>query len=176
MAFLLETSALSAFLQPSHTNHARAQHEILGLPAGSAKFVSVVTLAEMEFGLNRLKAWATANPSARADARVAEVEARILTARTYAPLDISHHTATAYADLKLRMALHVQPNVNSQNLDRWLERWQDDNTGSALGIDENDLWIAAQGKERDFTIITGDRDFELFELLDPDVHAIYVCP
>jgi len=131
-------------------------------------FASVVTLAEMEFGLNQ----AIANGSRQ----VAEITARVAIVRNYARLDITHHTATNYAGLKSRLAQHVQPRVNSKKPNRWLEEWQDANTGSKLGADENDLWIAAQAKERDLTIITGDRDFEILEQIDSDVRALYVCP
>ena len=108
--------------------------------------------------------------------QVAQINERVDVVRRYAKLDITHHTATTYADLKSKLAQHIQPKVNGKKPNRWPEEWQDANSGSKLGIDENDLWIAAQAKERDLTIITGDRDFELFEQFDPDIRVVYVCP
>jgi tRNA(fMet)-specific endonuclease VapC len=170
LAYLVETSALSALLQDNHSHHAIAEAVFSALPDGSAQFASIVTVAEMEFGLKQVIA---NGAHAR---QIAAVTARIAIVRNYAPLPLTHHTAINYAELKSKIAQHIQPKANSQGLNRWIELWQDGNVGSQLGIDENDLWIAAQAKERDFTVIAGDRDFEIFSKVDPDVRVIYTCP
>ncbi|MBS0386518.1 MAG: PIN domain-containing protein [Proteobacteria bacterium] len=170
MGYLLDTSALSALTQTTHPFHAPMQGVVANIPSGSAMFASVVALAEMEFGLNQIIANG-ANPT-----HIAEVAARLAIVRQYTRLDITHHTATSYAELKSKLAQSVQPRANRQGLRRFVEEWQDANTGCRLQIDENDLWIAAQAKERDLVIITGDPDFRKLELIDSDVHAIYICP
>jgi predicted nucleic acid-binding protein len=168
VGYLLDTSALSAFTQPSHQFYARAQSVISAIPRSTAMFASVVALGEMEFGLNM----AIANGSRH----VADIQARIAVVRQYALLPITHHTASSYAELKAKLAMHIQPSANRRNLHRYLEMWQEENTGNRIQIDENDLWIAAQAKERDLVIITGDPDFRILERVDSDIHAIYVCP
>ena len=170
LAYLLETSALSAYLQHNHPHHAIAEAVFSALPRGSAQFASIVTVAEMEFGLKQVVA------NGAGAQQVAAVAQRVAIVRNYAPLPLTHHTATNYAELKSKVAQRRQPAVNSQRTNRWIELWQDSNTGSQLGIDENDLWVAAQAKERDFTVIAGDRDFEIFTSVDPEVRVIYACP
>lgn len=49
----------------------------------------------------------------------------------------------------------------------YLEDWIDHATGKRLNINENDLWICAQGFERDLTIVTCDRDFLRVEQAEP---------
>lgn len=170
MAYLIETSALSAYLQDNHAHHSHAKAAFLSLTKGVEQFASVVTVAEMEFGLKQVIA------NGAHERQIAAVSARIAVVRNYAPLALTHHTATAYSELKSLLAQHTQPNTNKQRLNRFIELWQDSNTGSQLGIDENDLWIAAQAKERDFTVVAGDRDFEVFSRVDPQVRVIYACP
>ena len=40
-----------------------------------------------------------------------------------------------------------------------MEAWTDRVTDKMLQIVENDLWIAAQAIERNYTMVTSDRDF-----------------
>jgi len=46
--------------------------------------------------------------------------------------------------------------------------------GSAkrLQIDENDLWICAQAKERDLVVVTGDIDIRQLSAFDPDLKIL----
>ena len=85
---------------------------------------------------------------------------------------MTKHTASAYAELKSQLALTVQRKANSQKLSRWLEDWIDANTGKQLQIDENDLWVAAQAKERDFTLVSGDEDMLRLSQVDATVRVI----
>lgn len=50
-----------------------------------------------------------------------------------------------------------------------IEDWVDLGSAKRLQIDENDLWIAAQAKERDLIIVTGDTDMRIIASVDPDV-------
>jgi len=86
--------------------------------------------------------------------------------KSYRVLELTKHTGVAYAELKSLLATTVQKKVNSQKPSRWLEDWIDANTGKKLQIDENDLWVAAQAKERDFTLISGDNDMLPLKELD----------
>ena len=59
---------------------------------------------------------------------------------------------------------------------RWIEEWIVLGSGKRLGIDENDLWIAAQAKERDLIIVTGDDDMRVLETVDPEVQVLLTRP
>lgn len=159
--FLLDTSALSAYLNPAHQHHAAAVETIDALPQTSMKLVSIVTLGELQFGL--------AMAEAAESKQLPVFRERLAALRHYAPLDMTRHTAAAYADLKRRLARRVQARANQAQPSRWIEDWIDANSGKRLQIDENDLWIAAQAKERDLTIISGDRDMEALTAVDAEV-------
>lgn len=165
--YILDTSAISAYLHSGHSDHATAVAVIDALPTASAKLVSIVTLGELEFGLRLAEA---AN-----SAHLAQFRERIAKVRLYTPLNITHHTAYYYADIKSKLALLVKPKANKLKPSRWVEDWIDENTAKQLKIDENDLWIVAQAKERDLTIVTGDRDMESVRAADPMIRLKLTC-
>jgi predicted nucleic acid-binding protein len=162
--FLLDTSALSTYLNVEHPNHASAARAFATLGPDSSVFVSIVSLGELEFGVRLAEA--------ASSKRMIEFRERLKIAAQYAPLDITRHTAAVYAELRSLVALKVRRKANSQKPSRWLEDWMDSNTDKQLQIDENDLWIAAQAKERDLTLITNDRDMEVFAGIDPDIRLL----
>ncbi len=163
-AYLFDTCAVSSLLNPSHKHHAAAKAVVAGLPNNALQFVSIVTMGELEFGLKMAEQASSAH--------LAHFRSRIEAIRAYPLLDLTKHTASAYAELKSRLALTVQRKANSQKLFRWLEEWIDANTGKRLQIDENDLWVAAQAKERDFTLVSGDEDMLRLSQVDATVRVI----
>ena len=163
--YLFDTCAVSSLLNPAHPDHAAATAAAANLPDDALQFVSIVTIAEMEFGL-RMAEHANSLHLAQFRARIESMK------RTYRVLDLTKHTASAYAELKARLAATAQRKANSQKPSRWLEDWIDANTGKRLQIDENDLWVAAQAKERDFTLISGDADMLRLSAVDPMLRVI----
>jgi predicted nucleic acid-binding protein len=55
---------------------------------------------------------------------------------------------------------------------RWIEDWVEIGSGKRLQVDENDLWICAQAKERDLVVVTGDTDIRQLASLDPDLKIV----
>jgi tRNA(fMet)-specific endonuclease VapC len=158
--FLLDTSAPSAYLNPAHQHHAAAVETIDALPQTRMKLVSIVTLGEFQFGLAMAEA---------ADSEQLPVfRERLAALRHDAPLDMTRHAAAACAALKRRLARRVQARANQTKPSRRIEDWIDAKSGKRLQIDENDLWIAAQAKERDLTVISGDRDMEALTAVDAE--------
>jgi predicted nucleic acid-binding protein len=162
--YLFDTCAISSLLNQAHQHHSAAKAVVASLPRGSLQFVSIVTIGEMELGLKMAE---QAN-----SAHLVQFRSRIKAIRAYPDLDLTKHTASAYAELKSSLALTVQKKANAQKHSRWLEDWIDDNTGKKLQIDENDLWVAAQAKERDFTLVSGDRDMLRLSQVDNTVRVI----
>ena len=80
--YLLDTSALSAYLNKDHPHHAMAMSVVASLPVQSAKLVSAVTLAELDYGIR----FAEVQGSRRLD----EYRARLDVVRQYASLDQWH--------------------------------------------------------------------------------------
>lgn len=163
MGFLLDTSALSAYLNLDHPHHESTVRVINQLPEAAPKLVSIVTLAELDYGIRFAEL--------AGSTRLEEYRQRLAIIRKYAPLDITHHTSEAYAELKLFLAAHVQRRPGKK-MPRWIEDWVDLGSAKRLQIDENDLWIAAQAKERDLVVVTGDNDMRILASVDPEIRIL----
>ena len=86
-------------------------------------------------------------------------------------LEITRHTAAAYAELKANLAgKYLKRALKKDRRPRWVEDWTDKATGKMLQADENDLWICAQGKERNLTVVTTDGRMRRIANADCEVH------
>lgn len=95
--YLLDTSALSPLIDPTHAKHVLAEKLILNLN-NAPIYVSVLALAEMMYGLMLYeKAHGAKLPNA--DHIVRE-------ALRFPRLDVEKHTAAEYASLKSTVAQH----------------------------------------------------------------------
>src|ERR1051326_8570598 len=94
-------------------------------------------------------------------------------ARSYPRLDVSHHTAAAYAELKSTVAIYHLPNVTRRHRTKWVEDWISQFTGKALGVDDNDLWICAQAREMNFVVVANDKMQRIREA-DPHLRFLRV--
>lgn len=90
--YLFDTNTLSALLDPSHPKHADTAAAVAALDSAAPKFVSVVALAELQFGKQLIEAFAGSTP-----AHLASIISR---AQTYAPLEITRHTAAEYGEVE----------------------------------------------------------------------------
>lgn len=147
-AYLLDTNLVSVLYDTQRSNHQPALQAIANLDPIAPQLVSAVTIAELRFGLALSRA---------VGCPLRHIEACIVRAEEHPLAGIDRHTAEAFA--------HVKSSLAQQRLDlerripRWVEAWTDRVTSQLLQIDENDLWIAAQAIERNYVIITSDRDF-----------------
>ena len=125
-------------------------------------FLSSVSYAELRFGVKLAE-----TPGTRSIAHAEKDRGRrpqippCLASRTTPPL--------AYADLKATLATTYLAKATAKGRPRWIEDWVDKTSGKKLQIDENDLWICAQAKERDFLVCTADRRMRRITDADPDV-------
>jgi predicted nucleic acid-binding protein len=164
-SYLLDTSALSPLVDPGHLRHTVASAVVAALGAAPI-YVSVVALAEMRYGI-QLYEMSTGGSLPNAAAMTAS-------AQQFPRMDISRHTATEYAELKSILAVHYLPNVTRQFRKRYVEDWIDQFTGKALRIDDNDLWICAQARETNLTVIAGDRRMDVIRKADPTVKLHFI--
>ena len=109
-------------------------------------FISVVTLAEMHYG-HRV----TLNPD---HAKQTAYEHFV---RTQCPnaLEMTEHVAEEYGTLKAWLFNNCGPTAKKSKVKR-AEELVHPITGKELGIDENDLWIAAQAKTHNLVLVTND--------------------
>ena len=127
----------------------------------STKFVSVIVVAELDYGIRLAE---TVTGSASPDLR-----RRLTKAHEYAVLEVTRHTSAAYSELKANLANKYLAKALRRDRPRWVEDWIDRATGKRLQIDENDLWICAQAKERKLTVVTADRRMNQVSNADCDV-------
>lgn len=165
-AFLLDTTILSIYLYPTHQFHAEKSRALDALPAVAPRFVSSVALAELMFGADLAAAIGMGDMPA--------LREMIRRAREYAILDLSHHTAAAYAEIKSKMAAKYLAKALRRDRPKYIEDWVEQATGKVLGIDENDLWMCAQGKERGLVFVTTDKRMKRIEDADSDVRLLII--
>lgn len=159
--YLFETSTLSALLDPSHTKHSDAKVAVSALDPAAPKYVSVIALAELTFGQRLIEVATAATP--------AHLVSILAEARRHAILDVTRHTAAEYAELKANLASTYLAKFLRRDRPRWLENWIDKATGQALQVDENDLWMCAQARERQLVMITADAKMERVSKADTKV-------
>lgn len=165
-AYLLDTTVLSIYLDPGHPFHSEKVRAMQALPAAAPRFISVVALAELTFGADLAKALNKGNlPSLRK---------MISEARAYGVLDISHHTSAAYAKLKSNMAVKYLERSLRRDRPKYVDDWIDKATGKALGIDENDLWMCSQAKERELVFVTADKKIQRIQDADSEVRLLII--
>lgn len=165
-AYLLDTTILSIYLDPTHPHHVEKSQSLAALPADCPRFISAIALAELGFGAKLAAAIGKGN--------LATLEAMLIQARTHAVIDITHHTASAYADVKARVAQKYLAKVLRRDRPKYIQEWVDKATDQKLGIDENDLWMCAQAKERNLIFVTADGRMKRIPDADPDVRLLTI--
>lgn len=149
--YLLDTGIASAYLDPIHKKHSAILSAVEQLTGKEFRYISVVALAELTTGLEFAEAFGGANLPA--------LRERLIRARKHSLLEIDRHTATTYAELKRTVAEKFMPKKMGKkgSRPRFVEDWIDETTGKALGLDENDLWMCAQAKDRNLIFLTTDK-------------------
>jgi predicted nucleic acid-binding protein len=165
-AYLLDTTVLSTYLDPTHPLHIDKALSLAALPADAPRFISAIALAELGFGIRLAEGIGKGNLPA--------LQAIISQARKFAVLDLTHHTAAAYADLKASVAQKYLAKVLRRDRPKYVEEWVDKATGQKLGIDENDLWMCAQTKERGLVLVTADARMARIRDADPEVNLLII--
>lgn len=164
--YIYDTSVLSALLDAAHHRHTDIARAVALLPEDASHFVSAVSLAELTFGVRMSEAFAPT--------RLPALEQMLVDVRTYGVLELGHHTSAAYAELKTNLAKRYLLKANRRDRPRWLEEWPLNNRGQRLQIDENDLWLCAQAKERSLTLLTADGGMQRIANADQQVLLLLI--
>lgn len=159
--YLLDTNTLSYWydskpdvngrLKPMHQNvdrhvaYVRTPDPQTGYV--SRLFVSTVTLGEVEYGH---RSATTPDPAKQAE------YAKFIREQCPVPLDITPHVAEEYGRMRGWLFNTCSPNILRTKAKR-AEQLVFPATGQELGIDENDLWIAAQAMTHSLVLVTNDR-------------------
>lgn len=148
-AYLLDTNFASALWDTGDKHHGDALQFVQNAAAaGSLIYVSRVTIAEIEYGY---KLYVSTDPQRRSLADAAM--------RAYRAIrEIGKGTTAHYADIRAALFTQYAPR-NSKNKVKNVrpERLVDKTTALDLGIQENDLWIAAIAVEYNMTFVSDDK-------------------
>jgi predicted nucleic acid-binding protein len=125
-------------------------------------FVSAVAIAELNFGA-QLYQTDTGYPSTHATDVLAG-------AHSYTIRDITRHTGPEYGSVKAKVAFkYLKDPMDRKYRKPWVEEWIDRNSGGPLKINEGDLWMCAQARERNLILVTTDQKLKRISNADPTV-------
>lgn len=148
-SYLLDTGMVPHY----YNQHPHFAARVAVLLDDSYLFISAITLGEIEFG--------------HAITHSTDLEQRAAIdrfVRSQFPLTftipVTRHTAMHYGVLKAELFRQNPPASRRENHP---ERCIDRVTGAELGIDENDLWIAAQAIEHNLVLVTNDEMLRIRE-------------
>ena len=141
--YLLDTNITSYWFNGNAPQHRQVFDHIEAV-ADAHLLVSSITLGEIEFGV-RLEG----------DNAAVQEYAEAVQARFPAVVDVSKHTASAYGDLRARLYKRFAP--KRKRARKWIEELIDPTTGKELGVQDNDVWIAAQALVHNYVLVTADR-------------------
>ncbi|HUW57447.1 MAG TPA: PIN domain-containing protein [Planctomycetota bacterium] len=143
---LLDTTVASILFDVKHPEHKQGIGFIEGL-GETRVFVSVVTLAEIRYGYKLHE-----NVD---DNRRQAIEKEL---SRFPLLDVDKHTAGPYSTLKAALFREYAPRDRKGKVKaKWPEDLLDRTTAKSLGIQENDLWIAAVAVQYNLALVTCDR-------------------
>ncbi len=151
--YLLDTNILSYWYNPKVPEHPAVLARVHAARQPDPRtnyvsrfFISVVTLGEIQYG-HRV------NPTPDA-AKQAEFS-RFVEEQCPVPKEMIDHVAEQYGELRAWLFNNCGPRNRRSKVKR-AEELVNPTTGKELGIDENDLWIAAQAKTFDLVLVTND--------------------
>ena len=158
--YLLDTNILSYWYDTNCSEHAKvvARVNTVKQPDVSTGyisrfFVSVVTLGEIEYG-----ARVSHFPDAEKQAEYAAMDAakvKFVLEQCPEPLDLSKYVAEQYGEMRAWLFNNCAPKKRKSKKKR-VEELVTPVTAIELGIDENDIWIAAQAKTHNLVLVTRD--------------------
>jgi len=142
--YLLGTCVLSLLSRPEGDPLlARVIARLNALREAIPLYMSSISWGEIEYG------WRSGAPD-----RLRDADRALLT--QFVPLLVTRRTGEAYAEIKAALFERYAPKAERGKKAR-VEQLVEPLSGHALGVQENDIWIAAQASERNLVLATGDR-------------------
>jgi tRNA(fMet)-specific endonuclease VapC len=130
----------------------------------SRLFVSVVTLGEIEYGHRVTRAPDPAKQAAYA---------KFVREQCPVAVEITKHVAEKYGEMRAWLFNSFGPTAKRSKVKR-AEELVDPATGRELGIDENDIWIAAQAMTHNLVLVSHDSRGNFGRVLRQFAHALTV--
>lgn len=154
--YLLDTNIVCFWFDRNRQpQHHRVNEQIGKLPANTPLRLSSVTLGEIEYGHRAIS---------QTDRPIHLEFKEFIRGQLPTELDIRSTTAIYYGPLRARLFEKFSPK-NGKHVRR-LTQLIDPDTDEALGIQENDLWIASQAIEYNLVLVTHDKMQRLSEVAE----------
>ena len=151
--YLLDTNILRYWYDISCDEHARVVSRVNAARQPDSQtnyvsrlFVSVVTLGEMEYGHRVVQV---------PDAAKQAAYAKFMREQCPVAIEMTEHVAERYGEMRAWLFNNCGPRAKRSKAKR-AEELVNPTTGKELGIDENDLWIAAQAMTHNLVLVTHD--------------------
>ena len=152
--YLFDTNAISVLWNARHPEHDTVKAFFASL-SHSPVWLSTIVLAEIEYGLK-------ITPKMDIDSQN-QVRHEMLNHRFI--LDIDKHTTGPYSDLRAELFKTFSPRDRRKRLTvKWPEALIERTSAKEIGVQENDIWIAAQAIQYNLILVTGDHMLRLAEV------------
>lgn len=153
--YLLDTNVASAANYENSDQHNRVRNWLGTLGRNDFTYISAVSLAEIEYGLN-LK------PLSASD----KAKVRSLLA-PYRVLDLDRHTAKVYGEIRADIFNRYSPKDQRGRVKRkYVEDLLEGTSGKNLGIQENDLWIVSVAVQHNMELVTFETGGKMRRIVD----------
>jgi tRNA(fMet)-specific endonuclease VapC len=154
--YLLDTNIVAFWFDPNRPQHARVEEHIQGLPQDVPLMISAVTVGEIEYGFRVV----SEDDSSQQTAFRAFIAQQLPTV-----LPVSKMACTYYGLLRARLFERYAPREKRRRGLR-SEQLVDPVTSLELGMQENDLWLAAQAVEFNLVLVTNDALHHIREVFE----------
>ena len=144
--YLFDTNAVSPLWNARHPEHDTVKAFFASV-SQSPVWLSTIVLAEIEYGMK-------ITPEMDIDS---QNQVRHEMSNHPFILDIDKHTIGPYSDLRAELFKKFSPRDRRGRLTvKWLEDLIERTSAKELGVQENDIWIAAQAIQYNLILVTGD--------------------
>ena len=158
-AFLLDTCVWSNWFGVRKEHHVNVKRHIQKLPSDSILGISIISWGEVFYGHK-------ANSLDETPIQAGYIQ--FIKSKRPKTFEIDIHTAHKYGELRALLFDKYAPSKRKSGLHP--EQLIDPITSNKLGIQENDLWIAAQAMVRNMILVTNDKLTRISEVAGDGLH------
>jgi predicted nucleic acid-binding protein len=158
--FLLDTCIWSYWFDTNCPEHPAVKHRVDTLPKNRILWMSVITWGEIVYGHK---------VESLLELPIQAEYLRFIGSQGPMKFEVDMHAANKYGELRARLFNKYVAEKDRHKLRP--EQIVNPVTSKALGIQENDLWIAAQAITRNLTLATNDKLARIREVTGSDLHV-----
>ncbi|HUU15972.1 MAG TPA: PIN domain-containing protein [Sedimentisphaerales bacterium] len=157
--FLLDTCIWSYWFDVKREKNLKVKSHIQKLPSDSILGISIISWGEVVYGHK------VESPN---ETPIQAEYIQFIKSKRPKTFEIDIHTANKYGEIRALLFEKYAPKIRKPGLRP--EQLIDPVTSRELGIQENDLWIAAQAMVRNMTLATDDKLSRIREVAGDELH------